>query len=839
MFYSMVSVHKNKIVDVYYDKHGKKHIQKSNFKPSIFLETNEESEYKSIYGKNLTKKNFDSIQDYKYWIRDNKDLLPLHGNIEPEYQYINEKYSDIDFRYNQMKVFLYDIEVISADGSFPVPEKAEEPIVSITIKDKHKNMFYVLSLKPYEKNETILEIDPSRIKFKHCKDEEDLLTTFITILKKERPDFLVGWFSSGFDHPYIINRCYNILSEKTVKQMSMFGDVKCKCREINGRNVFFTKIGGITLLDYLDLYKKYTFKPRSSYALNHISDVELGDEKTNYDEYDNFFEFWDKDPQKFIDYNIKDVELIDQMDNKLDLLNLHCSLSYKARCNFTGALGSIKIWDIMIYHYLRDKNILIPPMVHKEFEPYAGAYVKEPKKGMYDWLVSVDLNSLYPHLIMQYNISPETIIDDQWIPGLVSEKSLDDKFLNKGFDFRFDDTIAANGQYFRKDIKGFLPEMMESLYMERKEVKQNMLHKRQEVIDTTDKNDKKELEHIAVNLNNRQMSLKILLNSLYGTLANKFSRYFDIRLASAITLSGQLSIKWIEKYLMDHIKQKEFKWNVVYIDTDSLFLHLVHVVDQLKIKNPNITRDAVVEKLDNFMVKIIMPIIEDGYNELAEYMNVEKNYMRMGIEKICSSGLWVGKKKYAIMCCRNEGVRLPEPELMVKGIEIVRSSTPKVVRETLKKTVKYLLTDVDKFYITLSEYKKIFCQFTPEEISFPRSVNNMEKYIDGESYRKGTPIALRSAVAYNNFIKKHKLQKKYAEIRSGEKIKFIYMKLPNPGFENVIGFLKRMPDEKSLKSYVDYNLQYEKTFLAVIRNICKHIDIPLTRNTSSINDQFG
>jgi hypothetical protein len=272
---------------------------------------------------------------------------------------------------------------------------------------------------------------------------------------------------------------------------------------------------------------------------------------------------------------------------------------------------------------------------------------------------------------------------------------------------------------------------------------------------------------------------------------------------------------------------------------NSAFLHLEHVADQLKRKNPDITRDEIIDKLDKFMVKIIMPIIEDGYQELAEYMNTKTNYMRMGVEKICSSGLWVGKKKYALMCCRNEGVKLPEPELMVKGIEIVRSSTPKVVREKLKQTVKYLLTDIDKFYITLSEYKKIFCQFIPEEISFPRSVNNMEKYIDGESYKKGTPIALRSAVAYNNFIKKHKLQKKYAEIRSGEKIKFIYMKLPNPGFENVIGFLKRMPDEKKLKSYVDYDLQYEKTFLAVIRNICNHIDIPLERNTKNINDIFG
>jgi DNA polymerase elongation subunit (family B) len=600
----MISVHKNKIVDVFYDKNGKKHIQKNDFKPSIFLESNSESKFKSIYGKNLTEKSFDSIHDYKYFVRDNNDLIPLHGNIGPEYQYINDKYSDIEFCYDKMKVFIYDIEVISEDGSFPEPEKAEHPIVSIVIKDKHKNMFYVLSLKPYEKNETILKIDPSRLKFKHCKDEEDLLKTFITILKNERPDFLIGWYSAGFDHPYIINRCYNILPEKTVKQMSMFGTVTCSSREINGRLVFDNKIGGITLLDYLELYKKYTFKSRSAYSLNHISDVELGDEKTNYDEYDNFFEFWENDPQKFVDYNIKDVELIDQLDEKLGLLNLHCSLAYKAKCNFSDALGSIKIWDIMIYHYLKDKNILIPPMVKKEFEPYAGAYVKEPKKGIYDWLVSVDLNSLYPHLIMQYNISPETIIDDQCIHGLMSEKKLDDRFLNKDFEFKFDDIIAANGQYFRKDIRGFLPEMMESLYSERKQIKKNMLHKQQEMFDSTDACEKKKLKNISTNLNNEQMSLKILLVSLYGSLANKYSRYFDIRLTTAITLSGQLSIKWIEKYLMDHLKQKKFKWNVVYIDTDSCLGNT-----KIYVNNKQITIEDYYDKLNGEM------IIDDSLNE--------------------------------------------------------------------------------------------------------------------------------------------------------------------------------------------------------------------------------
>ena len=482
-FYSMVSVYQNKIIDVYYDENGKKHTKRVDFKPSIFYETNDESEYKSIYGKSLTKKTFDSIKDYREYIRYNKDLIPLCGNIGAEYQYINENYSNIDFDYKQMKVFMYDIECPSSDGTFPKPEEAKWPIVSVVIKDHHKNIFYVLSLEPYEKNKTILKIDTKNIKFKHCKNEEELLKSFIFLMKKERPDFLVGYFSNGFDDPYIINRCYNILSDSEVKKMSMFKKVQSSENEFNGKMTFRNKIGGITLLDYLDLYKKYTFKPRSSYTLDHISTVELGDAKIDHDEYDNFYEFWTNNPQKFVDYNLYDVDLISQLDDKLDLINLHCSLSFKARCNFSDALGSVKIWDIMIYNYLKDKNILIPPMIHKEMEPFAGAYVKEPITKKYKWLASVDLNSLYPMLICQYNISPETLIEDKLIHGLMNKKSLDDRFLNQEFSIDRRASICANGQYFRKGKKGFLPEMMESLYAERKSVKQNMLAKKQELID--------------------------------------------------------------------------------------------------------------------------------------------------------------------------------------------------------------------------------------------------------------------------------------------------------------------------------------------------------------------
>ena len=263
--------------------------------------------------------------------------------------------------------------------------------------------------------------------------------------------------------------------------MSMFKKVYVTENEYEGRLKYTSKIGGIILLDYLELYKKYTLTPRSSYSLEHISNVELKDGKLNFDEHDNFVEFWNKDPQKFMDYNIYDVELIDLLDEHLGLMELHCNLSFKAKCNFSDAMGTVKIWDVLIYHFLKEKNIMIPPIVMKDFKPFAGAYVKEPVKKIYDWVASIDLNSLYPMLIQQYNISPECLIPEKNIE--VDMKKIDERFLNQDFNFDPRCIIAGNGQYFRKDEKGFLPKIMKSLYAERKTIKKEMLKEKQILVD--------------------------------------------------------------------------------------------------------------------------------------------------------------------------------------------------------------------------------------------------------------------------------------------------------------------------------------------------------------------
>lgn len=352
---------------------------------------------------------------------------------------------------------------------------------------------------------------------------------------------------------------------------------------------------------------------------------------------------------------------------------------------------------------------------------------------------------------------------------------------------------------------------------------------------------KEKIRSNVAQLNNEQMSLKILLNSCYGMLANRYARWFDLRMASAITLSGQLSIKWIEKYLMEHPKQKKYGWKVIYIDTDSSYIELSNLVTKLKQKNKNknFTQEEIVDKIDSFMKKIILPIVKEGYDELAEYMNVNENRMFMAIEIICTKAFWVGRKKYAMLVASDEGVRYPKPFLKVKGIEIVRSSTPQVIRESLKIAVKYLLEDIDKFYKFIEEYRKEFDNFSIEEIAFPRSANNIEKYQDGNGFKKGTPIAVRAAITFNKFIKKMNIESSFTEIQSGDKIKFVYMKVPNPVYENVFGFINRFPKIKKMNKYVDRDTQFKKAFSDVIKKMCEHLKIPFKKNPKSINDLFG
>jgi DNA polymerase elongation subunit (family B) len=573
-------------------------------------------------------------------------------------------------------------------------------------------------------------------------------------------------------------------------------------------------------LDYLDLYKKFTYTNQESYRLDHIANVELGQKKLDHSEFDTFKDFYTKGWQKFVEYNIIDVELVDRLEDKMKLIELALTMAYDAKVNYEDVFYQVRMWDTIIYNYLKERDIVIPPKERSDKDSkYAGAYVKEPIPGKYDWVVSFDLNSLYPHLIMQYNISPETLLEEKH-PNVTV-----DKILNRDITFELykDKAVCANGAMFRKDVRGFLPELMEKIYKDRTIYKKKMLEAKQEY----QKKKTKELEKEIARCNNIQMARKIQLNSAYGAIGNQYFRYYKLANAEAITLSGQVSIRWIENkmnsYLNKLLKTQEVDY-VIAADTDSIYLNMGPLVETVY-KGREKTTEGIVSFLDKVAKVELEKHIEGCYQELAEYVNAYDQKMQMKRENIAERGIWTAKKRYILNVWDSEGVRYEEPKLKMMGIEAVKSSTPAPCRKMIKDGLKLMMSGTEDDVIDFIDKCRVeFKSLPPEQIAFPRTASDVRKYQSASTmYVKGTPIHVRGALLFNHYIKKNKLTNKYSLIGNGEKIKFVYLKKPNIIQENVISFIQDFPKELNLDKYIDYDLQFEKSFVDPLKSILDSI----------------
>jgi DNA polymerase elongation subunit (family B) len=734
----------------------------------------------------------------------------IYGNERYIYQYISDKYPQehIDFDISKIKLITLDIET-TAEYGFPDVETCQEELLTITIQDYTTKKITTWGVKPFV-------VKQQNVTYIRCLDELDLLNKFITYWENEPPEVLTGWNIQLFDIPYIAGRLRKVLGEKRMKRLSPWGLVTEKEVFIKGRQHKSIDIGGVTQLDYLDLYKKFTYTNQESYRLDHIANVELGQKKLDHSEFDTFQDFYTNGWQKFVEYNIIDVELVDRLEDKMKLIELALTMAYDAKVNYNDVFYQVRMWDTIIYNYLKKKGIVIPPKEQTDKdEKYAGAYVKEPTPGVYDWVVSFDLNSLYPHLIMQYNISPETILDERHPTASV------DKILGEQISFEMykDYAVCANGAMFRKDKKGFLPELMEKMYGERVIFKKRMLKAKQEYEKTPTDALKKEIARC----NNIQMAKKISLNSAYGAIGNQYFRYFKLANAEAITLSGQVSIRWIENKMNQYLNkllQTEGEDYVIASDTDSIYLNLGPLVTKF-LSSKSDDKAAVVGVLDKICQEKLEPFIESSYQELADYVSAYEQKMSMKRENIADRGIWTAKKRYILNVWNSEGVQYSEPKLKVMGIEAVKSSTPAPCRQMLKDSFKIMMSGSEDDMIDyIDNCRKKFKQLSPEEISFPRSVSDVAKYkSSSDIYTKGTPIHCRGALLYNHYVKKAKLTNKYSLIQNGEKIKFCYLKKPNIIHENIISFIQDFPKELGISKYVDYDLQFDKAFLEPLKII--------------------
>jgi len=646
------------------------------------------------------------------------------------------------------------------------------------------------------------------------------LSHFINYWMQDVPDVVTGWNIQLFDIPYICKRLNRVLGEKLMKRFSTWGLVTEGEVHIKGRTHTVFDVGGLTQLDYLDLYKKFTYKAQESYRLDYIAEVELGQKKLDHSEFDTFKDFYTKGWQKFIEYNIVDVELVDRLEDKMKLIELALTMAYDAKVNYADVFYQVRMWDNIIYNDLKRKNIVIPPRgKSQKNEKYAGAYVKEPIPGKYDWVVSFDLNSLYPHLIMQYNISPETLIEERH-PTASVDKILDEEV---NFELYKDYAVCPNGAMFRKDVRGFLPQLMEKMYGDRVVFKKKMLAAKQQY----EKTPTKALEKEIARCNNIQMAKKISLNSAYGAIGNQYFRYYKLANAEAITLSGQVSIRWIEnktnQYLNTLLKTEDVDY-VIASDTDSIYINFGPLVDKFFSAKSG-DKAAIVGILDKICQEKLEPFIESSYEKLASYVNAYDQKMQMKRENIADRGIWTAKKRYILNVWNSEGVQYTEPKLKMMGIEAVKSSTPAPCRRMIKEALQLMMSGTEEDVIDFIDKSRAeFKSLPPEQISFPRSVSDVTKYKGSSTiYIKGTPIHVRGALLYNYYLKEKKLTNKYSLIQNGEKIKFCYLKKPNPMHENVISFIQDFPKELDIDKYLDYDLQFEKSFLEPLKIILDSI----------------
>lgn len=825
-------------------KDGRRVQGKIPYSPTLFLPSKKPTKFKSLTGEYLEPMKFDSIREARDFVKryDEVSNFKIYGQTRYEYAFIADNHQGmIDWNVEHISIAIIDIEVGSENG-FPDPYLANEHITAVCIKFLGGDTV-VFGCGEYETK--------GEEKYIRCQDETDLCKKFLTYWQNNTPDVLSGWNIKFFDIPYLVNRFNKILGEDETKKLSPWNLLTERKTVINGRDLIAYDFVGVAFLDYMELYKWYapSGKSQDSYKLDNIANVELGDSKLSFDEYDNLHALYRQNYQKFIEYNIKDVELIVRMEEKLKLIELGLTLAYDTKTNYDDIFAQTRMWDSMTYAYLLEKGIVVPPkVVQSKTSAFEGAYVKDPQVGMHKFVASFDLNSLYPHLMMQYCISPENLIEvADYTPEMreiISQGVSVEKLLNKEIDLSKlkGVTITPNGQFFRTDKKGFLPQMLEDMYEDRKKFKKLMLRAKQEYENELDLKKRYEIEKNIAKFDNLQLAKKVSLNSAYGALGSQYFRFYDLRMALAVTLAGQLSIRWIENKINDYMNKLLGTTNEDYViasDTDSIYLRLGELMEKVVAGKSKSTQE-IIAIMDRVCEDKIQPYIDESYNQLAAYVNAYAQKMQMKRESLADKGIWTAKKRYILNVYNNEGVQYNEPQMKVMGLEMIKSSTPSSIRLMMKESIKLMMTGTeDDIHTFIENFRIKFKTLPPEDISFPRGLNGLKEYSDRVTmYKKGTPIHVKGAIIYNHYLKELGLTKQYPLIQDGEKLKFTYLKQPNPFKDMVISYPVRLPKEFGIQEYIDYDMQFNKAFLEPIKVILDCMGWTTEKN-GSLEDFFG
>ncbi len=893
----------------YRDKDHVAHFERIKYHPTLYYPTENEpdSVYRTLDGRPVEAVSFETMRladEYK-----EEQRTPAHGNINPINAYLVKRFPELpQVDLSNLLVAWIDIEVDISEG-VSEPEDAKNEVLSIAIRKRgHSHLFGV---KPYVPKR-------SDVTYVQCADETELLEQFLEYWTTEYPDIVSGWYIDGFDLVYLINRIDQILGKEAKRLLSPWKSIRTVKSFVNGKPVESYEITGVAILDGLALYKKFSLGQKSSYTLDAIAEEVLGERKVAYaDDYESLARLYRENSDLFYDYNLVDVDLPERIDAKLKYLAMVVSMAHDARVNFGDTLKQTRMWDSMIYRYLLDRNIVVPPESTAPAETLLGAYVKDTLVGKFGWVVSFDVASLYPSLMRQWSISPDTFIDPEWLTTRLQslQDALQDDFRpSEGAEWveapgawrtavptevpktvlaewsdaliqmtmlrdsatgvmlgwladpvqservrvlcqRMHVTITPNGQMFDTSRSGFMGAMLTDLIVGRQFWKKKQLALETEAVGQTGDQKAQTLTAARV-AETVQATRKILLNAAYGATGNEHFRYFDVRLAGAVTASGQMLIQYVEQQVNAALNRwldttgsvdgKDVDY-VVASDTDSIYITLDRLVQ--KHCGSSTPTPKIVEAVDKFCQGKIQPILNDAFGHIFETLCGHESVIAMKREAIADAAIFLRKKRYFLNIWDKEGVRYIEPKMKITGMESVRSTVPKVARDGFKKAYEVMLRASEtQLWDLVNAVRKQFETEPFDLIAKSSSVPDMMVYaaepistgacdlsgvvvmsspyrgkINKNDKEAGCPIHIRAALLYNYMLRKTKLDGKYTKIQPGIKIKYAYLKEPNPIGENVIGTPKTLPPEWDLDGYVDRTLQFEKTFREPLERILDEI----------------
>jgi DNA polymerase elongation subunit (family B) len=811
-------------------ENGEKVHRLVKYEPYLFVDSQQTKTagYRTIRGNKVEKRSFDSIGDARAFVANYGQVsgFSIYGSDRFMYNFINDEFAGrIQYDYDLIRIGFIDIEVGSDETTgFPQPELAEQEVTAICLE--YRGTYYAFGCGDYEN-------DNENVVYTKCVSEQQLLRLFLELWQKLDLDVISGWYVQGFDIPYLYNRCVKLFGEEFANRLSPWGKVDIHEFTAFGRTVKEYQIAGINTLDYMELYKKHSYTPQENYRLETVAQHELGYGKVEYK--GSLLGLWKTDYKKFIDYNIRDVELVVKLDEKMKFIELVAALAYDAKVNYQDTFTTVKIWDVIIHNYLLDQFIVVPFSSRGGHDrAIIGGYVKDTIPGLYRWVVSFDFASLYPSLIQQYNISPDTFVDrlDDISP---------DTILRNQHQWALEDskqrdlTLCSIGTRFRRDRTGFLSELMARKYADRAAYKKEMIawERKLETVEGQIKAEgetlallaeKKLCENNVAKFRNFQQVVKIQLNSAFGALANPGFRYFASDLAESITASGQMTTQFAERKLNEYLNKACNTSGIDYViaaDTDSNYVSFDTVVK--KFCKPGMSEQEITRWLDRLVQEAIQPYLEKCFSELCGLVNAHRDgVIVMKRENIGDVSIFIAKKRYIMNVYNKEGVTYDEPKLKVVGIEAVRSSTPVMVKDYIKEALKLVVkgkqTELHQY---IAECRAEFTGGIFGDVAKPSSVKGLKEYGTRDGlYTKGTPIHVRGSLLYNSLLASNDLSNKYPVIQDGDKIKFAYLRMPNPIRENVIACPNdELPPEFELQKYIDYDTQFSKTFIDPIENI--------------------